>query len=210
MSPNDRGAPGKPAAQASFSLSATDPLTMLDSRRSVPFLQLQAPGPDDATLRRLLRSAVRVPDHGKRVPFRFVTLRGDARREFGERLASRHREVDPDAAEAVIDKDRDRYLHAPLIVFAIARLGLDPKIPEQERLLSAGCTCFALLQGAQALGFRGCWLTGWAAYDREVARMLGLEADERVIGFIHLGTAKIEVPERDRPDPDALLSEWTP
>lgn len=210
MSPNDRGAPDKPAAQASFSLSATDPLAILDSRRSVPFLQLQAPGPDDATLRRLLRSAVRVPDHGKRVPFRFISLRGDARREFGERLASRHREVDPDAGEAVIDKDRDRYLHAPLIVIAIARLGPDAKIPEQERLLSAGCTCFALLQSAQALGFRGCWLTGWAAYDGEVARMLGLEADERVIGFIHLGTAKIEVPERDRPDPDALLSEWTP
>lgn len=210
MSPNDRGATGKPAAQAAFILPGVDPLAVLDSRRSVPFLQLQSPGPDDATLRRLLRSAVRVPDHGKRVPFRFISLRGDARRVFGERLATRHREVDPDAGEAVIDKDRNRYLHAPLIVVAIARLGADAKIPEQERLLTAGCTCFALLQGAQALGFRGCWLTGWAAYDEGVARMLGLDTDERVIGFIHLGTAKIEVPERDRPDPDALLGEWIP
>ena len=90
------------------------------------------------------------------------------------------------------------------------RLGPDDKIPEQERLLSAGCTCFALLQAAQAIGFRGCWLTGWAAYDAGVARMLGLDTGERVIGFIHLGTARIDVPERERPDPSELLGEWTP
>ena len=209
MSPNDRGRfDNAPALRPSSDRS--DPLALLDARRSVPFLQLQAPGPDAATLLRLLRSAVRVPDHGKRVPFRFLSLRGDARRVFGERLAARHAEVDPDAGPALIDKDRDRYLHAPVIVIAIARLGADAKIPEQERLLSAGCTCFALLQGAQALGFRGCWLTGWAAYDRGVADLLGLDADERVIGFIHLGTPKIEVPERDRPDPAELLREWTP
>ena len=210
MSPIDRGASADPAARSFFSAPDGDPLAALDARRSVPFLQLEAPGPDAATLLRLLRSAVRVPDHGKRVPFRFISLRGDSRRVFGERLAARHLELDPDASEAVIDKDRGRYLHAPLIVVAIARLGPDRKIPEQERLLSAGCTCFALLQGAQALGYRGCWLTGWAAYDIEVARMLGLDADERVIGFIHLGTPKTGVPDRDRPDPAALLSEWAP
>lgn len=210
MSPIDRGAPGNPPAQAPLNPPGTDPLAALDARRSVPFLQLESPGPDDATLRRLLRSAVRVPDHGKRVPFRFISLRDDARGAFGARLAARHAEKDPETSEAILDKDRNRYLHAPVIVIAIARLGRDDKIPEQERLLSAGCTCFALLQAAQAIGFRGCWLTGWAAYDTEVARMLGLDAGERVIGFIHLGTAKIDVPERERPDPSALLSEWTP
>ena len=206
MSPNDRGPLDIDAAGGPDS----GPLAVLDTRRSVPFLQLEAPGPDQPTLLRLLRSAVRVPDHGKRVPFRFLSLRDDARRVFGERLAARHAQLDPQASETVIDKDRDRYLHAPLVVVAIARLGPDGKIPEQERLLSAGCTCFALLLGAQALGFRGCWLTGWAAYDLEVARMLGLHADERVIGFIHLGSPKIAVPDRDRPDPAALLAEWTP
>ena len=206
MSPNDRGPLDIDAAGGPDS----GPLAVLDTRRSVPFLQLEAPGPDQPTLLRLLRSAVRVPDHGKLVPFRFLSLRDDARRVFGERLAARHAQLDPQASAAVIDKDRDRYLHAPLVVVAIARLGPDGKIPEQERLLSAGCTCFALLLGAQALGFRGCWLTGWAAYDLEVARMLGLQADERVIGFIHLGSPKIAVPDRDRPDPAALLAEWTP
>ncbi len=185
-------------------------LAMLDRRRSVPITQLTEPGPDDATLLRMLRSAVRVPDHGKRVPWRFITIRGDARSALGGRLAARRLERDPGASAAVLDKDRSRFLHAPLIVTVVAKLGPDDKIPTQERLLSAGCVCFALLQAAQALGFRGCWLTGWAAYDGPVASWLGLGADEHIVGFIHIGTPKQDVPERDRPDPHDLLSAWTP
>ena len=185
-------------------------LAPLDTRRSVPFMALEEPGPDPSTLQRLLTSATRVPDHGGRVPFRFISLRGDARRVFGERLADRHREADAGVSDSAVAKDRDRYLHAPVIVVLVAQLAPDPKIPEQERLLTAGCTGFALLQAAQATGFGGCWLTGWAAYDRGVAEMLGLEPHEHVIGFIHLGTPSREIPERRRPDAGALLSEWTP
>ena len=187
-----------------------DALAFLDARRSVPPKQLSEPAPDDATLLRMLRSAVRVPDHGKRVPFRFLSFRGDARHAFGERLAARSLQRDPNAGEAAIEKDRLRFSHAPLVVAVIARLGPDEKIPESERFSSASCVCFALLQAAQALGFGAIWLTGWLAYDAEVASWLGLDDHERVVGFIHIGTPKLEAPERDRPDPRELLTAWTP
>ena len=187
-----------------------DRLAALDARRSTPAKQLGEPAPDPATLLRLLASAVRVPDHGKRVPWRFLTIRGEARDRLGERLAARGLERDPTAGEAAVEKDRMRFSHAPLIVTVVARLGPDEKIPEQERLLSAGCVCFALLQATQAAGFGAQWLTGWPAYDAEVAHWLGLEENERIAGFIHIGTPKLEAPERERPDPAGLLSEWTP
>ena len=185
-------------------------LAALDTRRSVPAKQLTEPGPDQRELVRMLGSAVRVPDHGKRVPFRFLSIRGDARHALGERLAARGLARDPEAGEAALEKDRGRFSHAPLIVVVIARLGPDEKIPEQERLLTAGCVCFALLQAAQALGYGAVWLTGWPAYDPEVMAWFGLGPDERVAGFIHIGTPKLEAPERERPDPRALLSAWTP
>ena len=187
-----------------------DRLAALDDRRSTPAKQLGEPAPDQATLLRLLESAVRVPDHGKRTPWRFIAIRGEARDALGERLAARGRERDPTAGEAAVEKDRMRFSHAPLIITVVAQLGPDEKIPEQERLLSAGCVCFALLQAAQAAGFGAQWLTGWPAYDAEVARWLGLQEHEHVVGFIHVGTPKLEAPERDRPDPRALLSEFTP
>lgn len=199
-----------------MSLNTSDPrqidqaLAPLDARRSVPPKQLGEPGPDHPTLLRLLESAVRVPDHGKRVPFRFLSFQGPARHAFGERLAARSREREPDASEAVIEKDRTRFSHAPLVVAVIGRFGPDEKIPESERFSTASCVCFALLQAAQALGFGAIWLTGWLAYDLEVARWLGLGEDERVVGFVHIGTPKLDAPERERPDPRELLTEWTP
>ena len=188
----------------------TTALAVLDARRSVPAKQLGEPAPDNDALLRMLQSAVRVPDHGKRTPWRFVSIRGDARHALGARLAARSIERDPDAGEAAVEKDRMRFSHAPLVVAVIAKLGPDEKIPEQERLLTAGCVCFALLQAAQALGFGAQWLTGWPAYDGEVKRWLGLDEHEHIAGFIHIGTAKMDAPERERPDPRALLREWTP
>jgi len=191
-------------------MRASDPLQFLDLRRSVPSKQLDAPGPDPSALLRILTAAVRVPDHGKLVPFRFLRIEGEARHALGQVLVARTLQRDPDAPAAAIEKERMRFSHAPLIVAVIARLTPDHKVPEQEQLLSAGCVCFALLQSAQALGFGAQWLTGWAAYDEEIGNTLGLQMHEKVVGFLHIGTPKLEVPERERPDAAALLSDWNP
>ena len=186
-------------------------LAALDARRSVPARQLSEPGPDPSELQRMLASAVRVPDHGKRVPFRFLGISGDARTALGEAVAARGLALRPDAGDAAVAKDRSRFSHAPQVIVVIAVL--DPEdgaIPAQERLLTAGCVCFALLQAAQGMGYGACWLTGWPAYDPEVMALLGLGADERIAGFIHVGTPKLVPPERERPDPGALLRDWTP
>ena len=187
-----------------------DDFACLDTRRSTPSKQLAGPGPDEATLLRMLQAAVRVPDHGKRVPFRFLRIAGDARDALGDALAARTLQRNPQASDAEIEKDRRRFSHAPLVIAVVARLGEDAKIPESERFSSASCVCFALLQAAQASGFGAQWLTGWPAYDPQIRRLLGLGDDEKVAGFIHIGTPMIDVPERDRPDARTLLSDWPP
>ena len=186
-------------------------LAALDQRRSTPSLQLGEPGPDAATVLRMLHSAVRVPDHGKLVPFRFIAIEGQARHALGEVLATRALQREPQAPAAAIDKDRSRFSHAPLVLAVVARLHPgNPKVPEIEQWMTAGSVCFALLQAAQALGFGAQWLTGWAAFDADIAAALGLGEHEHVAGFVHIGTPKIEVPERERPDPAALLTHWQP
>lgn len=182
------------------------PLDLMD-RRSVPAKQLQAPGPDDDALARMLACAVRVPDHGKRVPFRFVRIAGAARAALGERLAALTLQDAPDAPDSAVEKDRNRFNHAPLVIAVVAAQGADEKIPASERFSTASCVCFSLLQAAQAEGFGAQWLTGWPAYDARVLRLLGVAEDEAIAGFIHIGTPKLEAPERDRPDPRALLSD---
>lgn len=186
-------------------------LDILDQRRSVPSRQLGAPGPGAAELERLLATAIRVPDHGKLVPFRLVAIQAEALPRFGAALADLHARKDPDAPPSVLEKDRDRYTFAPLVVVVVARVEEGhPKVPAQEQLLSAGCVAYNLLIGAQALGYGAQWLTGWAAYDRDVAALLGLGDHERIIGFVHIGTAKEPAPERTRPALGDVVSEWSP
>lgn len=184
-----------------------DPLMPLLQRRSTPSRLLSEPGPDEAQLQRILSAAVHVPDHGRLAPWRFVAVRGVERRQLGELLARRRLEREPEAAAAVVEKDRQRFDHAPLVVVVVGRLTPGHKIPEQEQLLSGGAACFSLLLAADALGFGAQWLTGWAAYDPVVGETLGLAAGERILGFIHVGTRAVEVPDRERPSVEDLLSE---
>lgn len=185
-------------------------LQALDCRRSVPARQLTAPGPDTATLLRMLRTAVRVPDHGKRVPFRFLRIAGDARMRLADAATARLRERDPDASPALQEKLRSRFTTPPLTLAVIARLDPDDTaIPASERLATAACVCLLLLQAAQAEGFGAQWLTGWLAYDRPFLEdILGLQPNEQLAGTIAIGTPQIQAPERDRPDPAALLTDW--
>jgi nitroreductase len=177
-----------------------DLLDLIDSRRSTPARQLGEPGPTPAQVERLLGAAIRVPDHGKLVPWRLLTIAGDTRVALGERLAQMHERLEPDIAAALLAKDRERFTFAPLIVAVIACIDENhPKIPAQEQLLSAGCVAYNLLLGAQALGFGAQWLTGWAAYDAGAAALFGLAAHERIVAFAHIGTPKEAAPERTRP-----------
>lgn len=186
-------------------------LDALDTRLSVPTRQLTAPGPDAATLLRMLATAVRVPDHGKRVPFRFLRISGDARTALADAAQARLRELEPDSGDGVITKLRTRFIAPPVTIAVIAKLGFDEKIPVSERAATASCVCLLLLQAAQSEGFGAQWLTGWPAYDRVfLETVLGLEADEQLTGTIAIGTADVDVPERYRPDPAALICDWQP
>ncbi len=184
-------------------------LEFLNRRRSVPSRQLSAPGPNDDQLQQMLQAACRVPDHGKRVPFRFLRIEGEARQQLGNLLAERKAELEPSASAAMLDKERERFSFAPLIITVIAEQGEDEKIPASERFSTASCVCFALLQAAQALGFGAQWLTGWASFDPLIHQHLGLSGDEAIAGFIHIGTAQMQAPERERPDVARLLTDWS-
>lgn len=186
-------------------------LDALDTRLSVPTRQLTAPGPDAATLEKMLATVVRVPDHGKRVPFRLLRIAGDARMALADAAHARLLALEPDTGDGVITKLRTRFTMPPLTIAVIAKLGPDEKIPVSERAATAACVCLLLLQAAQAEGFGAQWLTGWPAYDRAfLETVLGLGEDEQLTGTIAIGTSHVAMPERERPDPAALLSDWQP
>jgi nitroreductase len=184
-------------------------LDLLARRRSVKAAELTEPGPDEESLRAMIEIAIRVPDHGKLGPWRFIVLRDDFRAEAGQVLADRWQTLNPEASPAQAALEGARFLRAPVVVVVVSSPNPKAvKIPLWEQELSAGAACQNLLNAALFSGFGAQWLTEWYAYDDQVAGELGLTKHERVAGFVYIGSC-IEPPsERNRPGYEARVTSW--
>src|SRR5690606_5577222 len=83
------------------------------------------------------------------------------------------------------------------------------KIPEWEMFLSGGAAAMNLTHAANALGFHTNWITNWYSNTQEGNALLGLAPNEKVVGFIHIGTFSGQPLDRPRPDVATLVSEWS-
>ncbi|MEM1313858.1 MAG: nitroreductase family protein [Pseudomonadota bacterium] len=182
-----------------------DALDFLLTRRSRLARTLTGPGPDRATIERILTAAARSPDHGKLEPWRFIVLEEAACRRLGALTrslgAAQGRDVDK------LAKDALGFDAAPVCVAVVASPKASEKIPEVEQTLSAGAVCLALLNAALAAGWGANWLSSWMALDRAfLSDGLSLAEHEWIAGYIHLGTETQPVHERPRPDVAALTA----
>ena len=176
-----------------------DAIQLLKIRRSVKPREMTAPGPSPAELETILTIGARVPDHGKLTPWRFIVFQGDARLRAGEIIAKIFAQKNPQATAADIEVEKKRLTDAPLVIAVVSLTKPHPKVPAWEQELSAGASAMNIVTAATALGYGACWLTGWFAFDRDVLDGFGLKADEKLAGFVHIGTPSR--PSEDRPRP---------
>ncbi len=183
------------------------PIALLETRRSGKPRDMVAPGPDETQLKRIMNAAMRVPDHGKLSPWRFVVVDGDKRGALSELLTRAYTAEKPDAGRLEIDSMDQFARQAPTLIVVLSAPINGSKIPLWEQQLSAGAICMNLLSAAHALGFVGSWLTGWPAYNEQV-RAAFAPSGERIAGFLFFGTPGRPLDERPRPDPVHVISHW--
>ncbi len=176
-----------------------DAIDLLKIRRSVKPREMSGPGPSPAELETILTIGARVPDHGKLTPWRFIVFEGEARSRAGEIIAKVFAKKNPQGAQDQIEIEKRRLMDAPLVIAVVSFTRPHPKVPPWEQELSAGASAMNIVTAATALGYGANWLTGWFAFDRDVLDGLGLKADEKLAGFIHIGTSS--KPSEDRPRP---------
>src|SRR5215475_13620862 len=176
-----------------------DAIQLLKTRRSMKPREMTGPGPSPAEIETILTIGARVPDHGKLAPWRFIVFEGDARTRAGEIIAKVFAGKNPQASAAEIEVEKKRLTDAPLVIGIVSFTKPHPKVPPWEQELSAGASAMNIVTAATALGYGACWLTGWFAFDRDVLNGLGLKAEEKLAGFIHIGTPSKPNEERPRP-----------
>lgn len=180
---------------------------LLQGRRTVLPKRLAAPGPDAMQLHRILAAAASAPDHGERLPWRFVIIPEAGRGLLGDAFAAALRERDAAATPQQLGEAREKAFRSPLLLLAVADLGADgDEIPAAERLVSAGCAIQNMLLMATALGF-GSALTSGKAMDSSALRALfGLREQERALCFVSIGTIAGARRGRTRPEVQRYVS----
>lgn len=185
-------------------------LDALLQRVSTPPKLLDDPAPDDAALATMVAAATRVPDHAALRPWRFHVIREDARFALGERFVEALLRRNPEADARDVVKERSRPLRAPMIVAVCAEIVPDvAKAPPVEQIGTTAAALQTLMLAANALGYGAIWLTGANARDAGVKAAFGLADKDEIVGFVYLGTPTGSAPDKQRPDPDEFLREWT-
>jgi nitroreductase len=117
-------------------------------------------------------------------------------------------EKEPPSA-ARLETERTRLLRAPTVVAVVSRVTPNPAAPEWEQILSCGAACQSLCLAANAMGFGTCWITEWYSYNASVRAALRLAPNEKLAGFVYIGTAKERQADRERPDLGRIASRWS-
>ncbi len=184
-------------------------LAFLRSRKSASAKTMTEPGPDQNQLSAILEIAVRVPDHGKLAPWRFIVFQGDARTKVGGAFADVWRKKNPGHGPEILNFQRTLFSRAPVVVAVVSAAKPHAKIPVWEQQMSAAAVCFNLELASIALGFDVQWQTDWVAYDDQAKIAMGVKADEAVAGLIYIGATSAPLEDRPRPDAAALTTYWS-
>ena len=85
-------------------------IDLLLSRRSEKSRRMKAPGPNAAELKTILKCGMRVSDHGKIAPWRFIVFEGEAQQKLANIMAE----------GALIDgEDENSPIHKAMQGFAV-------------------------------------------------------------------------------------------
>jgi len=184
-------------------------ISLLETRRSGKPREMTAPGPSDEELQRMLHIAMRVPDHGKLTPWRFVVVGREQREHLAVLLHKALQAEDECAGPAHHEKEDQFARQGEALIVLISSPIPDHKIPVWEQELSAGAAGMNLLTAAHAMGYVGGWITGWRAYSPMVNAAFA-EPGERIAGFIFIGSPGRDLEERPRPEAAEIVKKWAP
>jgi len=182
-------------------------LEFLETRRSNLAKVMSEPGPSPEELERILSIGARVPDHRKLTPWRYIIFQEDARANLGQHIGAAFKKQNPDMPLDRVMFEAGRLQRAPLVIAVISNPRDCPRgTPKWEQELSSAVVCYNLCLAAQASGYGAQWLTEWYAYDADVCNAMELAENERISGFIYIGTPSEAPKERARPDLNTHVS----
>ncbi len=184
--------------------------TLIQHRQTILPKRLAEPGPDAFQLEQIFRAAAAAPDHGERLPWRFVLIPATARERLAEVFAASLLERDAQATAEEVAQAREKAFRSPTLMLAVVDAGpAGDEVPFVERMVSAGCAIQNMLLMATALGFGSALTSGKAMESKGLRALFRLQPDEHAVTFISIGTAAKRKAARARPEPARFVTTLT-
>lgn len=183
-----------------------DALSALHGRVSCP--RLVDPAPSDEVLENIQKAAFRAADHARMRPWRFLVIEREARNELGKLFVRAQEHKGEMLTDKQIERITSKPLRAPMIIVAIASIKQNKKVPEIEQIISAGAAAQNMITAAYAQGVGAIWRTGDVAYDQTVKDGLGLTTNEKIVGFLYLGTVPVDGLEAPKLEVSDYFQTW--
>ncbi len=173
--------------------STKDLNRLIHSRRSVFPKDYIGEKVSDEVVEQILENARWAPTHKLTEPWRFVVFTGEGLKKLAEFQAGCYKEVT--MKNNTFKEDRYQALLAkPLQSSHIIAIGMkrDEKksVPEVEELGAVFCAIENMYLTATAYGVGSYLSTGGITYFEEAKEFFGLNHEDKLIGFFHVGISK--------------------
>src|SRR5688572_555616 len=170
-------------------------------RRSIYQQQYSGEQVNDDIVRQMLENAIWAPTHKLTQPWSFVVFTGGGIKTLAEFQAELYKKVT--MADNTFKEERyQNLLTKPMLSSHIIAVGVkrDPKksVPEIEEAGAVFCAIQNMYLTAAAYGVGAYLSTGGITYFEEAKTFFGLEGEDRLLGFFHVGVRKRDVPKGRR------------
>lgn len=176
---------------------------LIHRRRSVFPQDFTGEKVPDEVVRQILENARWAPTHKFTEPWRFLVFSDDGIQALANHQSDLYKMVtqaDGTYKEDNYQKLRTKPLLSSHIIVIIMARDERKTVPEVEELGAVFCAIQNMYLTASAYGAGGYLSTGGITYFEEAKPLFGLEGEDKLIGFFHLGMPKrINPPGRRRP-----------
>lgn len=156
------------------------------TRKSIPLLSEPAPKNED--LEKILKAALKAPDHGRLKPWRFLITEGEGLKSLGQAFADSVADLKPELSKEQLERFRSLPQRAPMVIVVIAETTQNHKIPVMEQILACGTAVQNMLLMAHELGYGAIWRTGELASNASLKKRLAYQEKDEIVAFLYLGT----------------------
>lgn len=171
-------------------MTTTEFNDLVKSRRSIYPKDYTGETVDDAIVRQMLENANWAPTHKFTEPWRFIVFTGEGRKKLAELQAAVYKQKTE--ADSTFKEERyQNLLTKPLdsshIILVYMKRDEKKSLPEIEEMGAVFCAIQNMYLTATAYNV-GCYLsTGGVTFFKEANAAFGLGAEDKIIGFLHVG-----------------------